>query len=354
MAKPIGTLGALLLAIHLACTGPASADAQQASPDQVGLIGRFLVDGQRAAFEWPGSAIDLTFKGNAITVVLRDNGSNSMVVDLDGTVSRIDLKEGRHEYRFEASPGNDTHNLRLTRRTEAFLGTTILEDVQVDGTLLAQPEPSHTILVIGDSISAGYGVEGRDTGCSFSADTENQYLTYAAIAARRFNADVTTLAFSGKGLVHNYDGSTSATMPDIYGRLLPSRDIEAPLPNAEVVIVHLATNDYAGGARPPDFVARYLDLLKALRSQLPGAQIYLGMGPMLAGDDLDAARASIEEVLAARQAQGDTRVASIQFSDAPGIASRGCDWHPNEAGQRYMAGQLERRLSEDLDWKAAE
>lgn len=66
------------------------------------------------------------------------------------------------------------------------------------GRFLTPPEgPARRIEVIGDSITCGYGVDGADQYCPFSAATENHYRTYAAIAARDLGADLATLAWSG-------------------------------------------------------------------------------------------------------------------------------------------------------------
>jgi len=352
MRKPIGLIGALVAALIAAA--PQFGRAQETYLENVRLVGRFLVDGSRAAFEWPGSAIEINFNGNSLDLSLTDTGNNSMMVEMDGAVSRIDLQKGKHDYHIAGSEKDGPHSVRLIRRTEAFLGLTVLEDVRVNGTFLPEQQKPHSLLVIGDSISTGYGVEGKDTKCGFSADTENQYLTYAAVAARRFDADVISLAFSGKGLVRNFDGHTTATMADIYGRLLPSRNVDAPLPKSDVIIVHLGSNDFAGGARPDGFVQRYLDLITSLRANAPTAQIYAAIGPMLAGDDLDIALKSINEVVAKRHADGDEKIAAVQFTDPAGTPSRGCDWHPNEAGQAFMAQQLAQRIGDDLGWAEVE
>ena len=76
--------------------------------------------------------------------------------------------------------------------------------------------------VIGDSISAGYGNEGTYP-CQFTSATENQYLSYEALAARALNAELYTEAWSGIGMLHNYDGGTTDVMPDRYPRTLPER-----------------------------------------------------------------------------------------------------------------------------------
>ncbi|MDX8513256.1 SGNH/GDSL hydrolase family protein [Mesorhizobium captivum] len=343
---------ATLIAALLLVVGFAAWPTYAAEPalNNARLIGRFLDAGDQAVFEWPGSAIEFAFEGSWLDVVLDDRGKNSLVLDVDGKLSRIDLKKGSNTYRLVATQGADRHSVRLVRRTEAFFGTTTLKDVRTDGTLL-QPEPKkRSLLVIGDSISAGYGIEGMDAKCKFSADTENQYLTYAAIAARRYDADVITLAASGKGLVRNFRGAKGRTMADLYDRILPSRRDRETLPKTDVIIVHLGTNDFSGGARPANFAASYAELLAKLRANAPDAMIYAGFGPLLTGEDFAAADKAVGDVVKQRRDAGDSKTAMIRFTEPPGASLRGCDWHPNEAGQQRMANQLEDRIEADLGW----
>ena len=67
--------------------------------------------------------------------------------------------------------------------------------------------PSRHIEFIGNSLTCGYGVEGKDRSEPYKAETENCNLSYATIIARYFNADYTLIAHSGRGVVRNYGDS---------------------------------------------------------------------------------------------------------------------------------------------------
>jgi lysophospholipase L1-like esterase len=71
---------------------------------------------------------------------------------------------------------------------------------------------SRLIEVIGDSISCGYGDLGKlaDSEC---LTTESHWDSYEAVAARALGAEVSTIAASGRGVIRNYGGDTSGTMP---------------------------------------------------------------------------------------------------------------------------------------------
>src|SRR5262249_41999742 len=149
------------------------------------------------------------------------------------------------------------------------------------------------------SISCGYGDEGNPM-CTFSADTENHYLTYEALAARKLGADLVTVAWSGKGVVCNYgDGPNSCTdpMPPLWDRTLPSSNGSTwdfswkP----DVVIINLGTNDFSTDVDPSElqFTAAYESFLRHIRSKYADAYILCTVGPLLFATDLDHARAYI-------------------------------------------------------------
>ena len=64
---------------------------------------------------------------------------------------------------------------------------------------------------MGDSISCGYGITGEPP-CRFSLDTERVTEAYGMRIGAALGADVTTIAWSGKGAYRNFDGSTAETL----------------------------------------------------------------------------------------------------------------------------------------------
>ncbi len=328
--------------------------AQDALNENIRLVGRFDVEQNKISAEWPGSLIEIQFEGKRLDVTIHDDtGDNDLVVEVDGEPSRLDTRAGEHTYTVVDESTSTIRVVRLIRRTEAAFGRTDLLNISTDGQILPPLEDRPRMLVVGDSISAGYGVEGTSTECGFDPEFESQYLTYAAVAARNLDADIITLAVSGAGLVRNYNGDTEWTMERLAYRLLPSSSDVAPLPSAEVVVVHLGTNDFADGARPEGFTDAYEALLGDVRATSPTAMIYAAMGPMLSPDDQDAAAAAIETAIAARRAEGDEQVALIRFDWQPVPEDLGCDWHPSAVAQARMADELERRIREDLEWESS-
>jgi lysophospholipase L1-like esterase len=227
------------------------------------------------------------------------------------------------------------------------------------GVLLAPPPaPAHKLEVIGDSISCGYGDEGADMTCSFSPDTENHYLSYAALSARELGAELTTVAWSGKGVVCNYgDDATSCVdpMPTYYDRILPQRpesswDYSAW--QADAVVINLGTNDFSTVSDPgeAEFEAAYVALLERVRGHYPGAFIFCTVGPLLGGADLTTARAYIASAVQQRRDAGDLQVKAFELAPTDPNNGYGCDYHPSLKTHAVMAGELSALLRSELGW----
>lgn len=320
----------------------------------VGRVDRSDAAGER--FAWSGSGLVAAFEGTQVSVSLNDASENQFTVVLDGQVlPKLAAQSGSHDYLLADALAPGAHVLELYRRTEASFGVTQILglDFGADGRLLAPPAaPGRLIEIVGDSITCGYGNEGPDTSCGFSADTENHYLTYGALAARELDADVSTVAWSGKGVIYNYGDDRADPLPALYDRTLPGDAASvydfAQVPDA--VVINLGTNDFStdGDPSPEDFQGAYRNLLLHIRDKYPDAFLLCTVGPLLTGDDLTAARADIDAAIATLQSQGDLRVKSWEMNisnDAPG-----CDWHPSLATHEAMATALVSELRANLGW----
>ena len=333
------------------------AGAEGSAEPAVRFVGRFdRSDPAGPRFAWSGSGIIARFSGTAVGVRLA--GGQQYTVLIDGEQQPTLTPTGNVDpLAVGLTPGE--HVVELYRRTEASQGEAqFLGFDFVDGELLAPPPPAaRRIEIIGDSISCGYGVEGADSSCSFTPETENHYLTYGAIAARDVGAELVTVAWSGKGLVCNYgDDATSCTdpMPLYFDRTLPQQPdsrwgFDAYQPQA--VVINLGTNDFSTDVDPSvaDFEAAYVSLLERVRAAYPAASVFCTVGPLLGGADLATARASIENAVAARVAAGDTGVEVFELAETNPSDGYGCDYHPSPRTHEIMAEALIDAL-EQLDW----
>ncbi len=306
-------------------------------------------------FAWSGSEIRFRFSGTDASVRLDDNGQFFTVV-VDGQVQATPLNTAPGETLYPVASGlpSGDHEVRLFRRTEAMFGPTRFLGVDLgSGTLLPPPIPApRKIEIIGDSITCGYGNEGPDQFCNFSADTENHYLTYGSIAARNVNADLITVAWSGKGVIYNYGDNKDQPLPSLYDRIVPTEaasDWDFSW-QPDVVVINLGTNDFSTDGDPSEaeFVGAYTTFLEHLRVKYPGAFVLAMVPTLLGGSDLTTAESYIQKAVTARQGAGDSKVTA--YSMPVQIDGWGCDWHPSLKTHATMGESLTAKLKEVMGW----
>ncbi len=342
-------------------TGSAGAPADDVvCPDPVDLgvhlVGRHDgCDETGVRMAWSGTGFVAHFSGTGLRIS-QSGAAVQYTVLVDGELgANLLTTRGTDTYDVVSGLAEGEHTVEVYRRGEASFGVTTLQGVEaVDGELLAPPAPpARRIEIVGDSITCGYGNEGADTSCSFSADTENHYLAYGAVLARAQDAEVSTIAWSGRGVVVNYGGDTaSPPMPAYFERAVPqdSSTVWAFSWEPDTVIVNLGTNDYSTDNDPEAevFIDGYEALLLNIRQRYPNAYILCTIGPLLSGADLSTARANIAAAVTNRNDAGDDRVATYELT--ANNPSPGCDWHPSIATHSAMADELSVPLASALGW----
>lgn len=335
----------------------------------VSLVGRFdLRDPNAARCAWPGSQIRARFSGPWIRATLTDTPTDREPRETDWIEVMVDdqpprtfqLAEGRHVYPLarDLTPGE--HEITIWKRTEALVGTITFHELTVAagnhiGNVAA---PSRHIEAVGDSITAGYGNEGRNAACSWSARRENNHQTYPAVAARLLDASYTAIAWSGKGVTRNNDPRETLTLPALYARVIPTEDdspLAANTPVPDAYVVNLGTNDMFAGLTDEDAFRRdYSALLKTLRTRAPNAWIVIALGPMLYDEPpRTMQRTQMRTWLAAIEADWrsnvDERITSIELWTDP-AEGVGCNVHPNKKTHHRLGAELAALLRDRLGW----
>lgn len=342
-----------------AATSTPTANCGLDSGAAVLCIGRFdTSDSAGPKFAWSASTIKANFEGTNISVNLKSADENWFNVVIDGEVKTpVCVGPGTAmPVLLAAGLTSGTHTIELIKRTEAFCGDVQFLGFHVeDGILLPPPAAAaRRIELIGDSITCGYGNEGTNPSQYFALKNENAFLAYGSLTARALNADQITIAWSGKGIVHNYGGDTSEMMPQIYSRILPYQsaltwDSSQWIPG--VVVINLGTNDF--NPNPPDktiFIATYSGFVKKIRNQYRNAHIYCALGPMLSGERLTSARECLTAVVEQFNSAGDAAVHFIEFPMHDGCLGYGEAGYPSVATHARMAKQLVKQIKTDLGW----
>lgn len=319
--------------------------------EKVRLIGRFDLSREgRARFTWPGSSLEFRFEGTAAGIGIAGNDRVRFLVTVDGHDKELWVTQGEDVYQLASGLKAGKHSVRVTRLSESFTGVTAFTSGPiVQGKMLMPPDPpGRRLLVLGDSITAGYGVEGESETCSYSPETSNPLKAYAALAATTLEADLHIIAWSGIGVWRSY-GEKSPQNPTITDRYplaladsFDSRWNPAGFP-PDAILVAIGTNDYWDGESPGyrDGMDR---LLSALRSDYPETPVYLIVSPMLTGAPREQQKSVLNSFAGPSVTVLD--LGRIEASDG-----YGCDYHPNTKTQSRMAGVLVERLGDDLGWR---
>ena len=307
-----------------------------------------------ATIAWPGSTATICFQGADASIDLTDSGQNQFAVLIDDKLRREKLIPGGGREKLELVRGLERgeHTIQLVRLTEASLGQTQIHGFILDQYAEALPPPESSaskIVIYGDSISAGYGVEGVNEKCGFSPETENYLLTYGAIAARAAGAEVTNVSWSGKGIFTNRGSQTDTVpLPELFNLALPgdpSSKIESEA--ADLVLINLGTNDFAPEVKDiTPFAESYKTFVRKVRALHLNAEILLTVGPLLSDEWPEGKRAlstvskTLMAEMEARKASGDEKVHVLEFRRVQPNEGWGCDFHPSKKTHHRMAQEL--------------
>jgi lysophospholipase L1-like esterase len=328
---------------------PTAVDAKDANIQYIGRWDMTKPEAPRAS--WTLSTVKAKFKGTAINAMIK--GGSYLQIVVDGEQTSV-LQPTKEAALYEIAKGlpNKEHVVEIVRRDEAawvepitFLGF----QLEAGGKLLPLPARSDKrILVIGDSISCGYGNEQSDRNEHFKKDKQNGYMTYGAIAARNLGAEAEIVAWSGRKLYPDN------SMVELYDRTLAmdaasKTDLKSWVPG--VVVINLGTNDFGNKNKMPDqkgWTDAYKAFIKTIRDTAPKAYIFVASGSMGCGKEWEA---YAKQIVADLNTAGDKNVAYLPFpqqQDADGI---GGDWHPSIKTHIKMADLLTKKIEEAVAWK---
>ncbi len=320
------------------------------------LQGRAVVDKKgNLMMAWSGASATIRFRGRAVSVDLTEKGENNYLVLIDGKPKREKVvpDPGRSTIELVRGLSQGEHTVTLYKLTEPSVGTSLIHAFILNNAGEALPAPRARkirIEVIGDSITAGYGNEGPNETCGFSPETENHFKTYAARAARALQADLTTLAWSGKGVFSNRGSKTDrVTMSALWTKSLPKENVDYDFsaPPPQVVLINLGTNDFAPEVKDyTPFSSAYESLLHDVRNRYPEAQIFALLGPMMSDNypegrnALTKIRSDLSALVQKKNDGGDKKLHFLEFAVMQQDEGRGCHWHPSVKTHERMAATL--------------
>ena len=225
-------------------------------------IGLVLQDKNGIQFSWPGSGIEY-IAGNeqANFTIFQDNNrisfNNFLGIEVNGKwVAKYEIKDGKNKLNpHQITTIKEGDSVRIIKLTESSVGTIhLILERNWEMVNKRLNNTKKTIHFIGDSFTCGYGneveVEAPPKGnpqTGFHPENENNYFAWGSIAARMLNMNYVCTAYSGKGLIRNFDGSENQTMMELWKYLLPESGLNTYKPYADYFVIHLGTNDFFNG-----------------------------------------------------------------------------------------------------------
>jgi hypothetical protein len=324
--------------------------------------GRVGYQDDAAKIFWSGTSMQINFKGTEAKVSLKDErGDNFFDVIVDGKIVVLHPDAEKRVYTLATGLPNGPHSLTLFKRTEWADGTTLVYDFEFnDKAELLPPPPvkKRKIEFYGNSITSGYAIEDFDGGNnSYLPPFKNNYITYAALTARHFDAQYSCISKSGIGITVGY---TPVTMPELYNRLDPNDpnsvwDFSKYTP--DVVVINLFQNDASlfrqidrpefkakfGDTMPTDeyIIEAYRKFLQGIRGKYPNAQIICVLGNMDAVKDGLPWKGYIEKAVA----KMNDKMISTHF-----FAYKNTPGHPSVQEHQAMADDLIKYIDGHVKW----
>ena len=324
-------------------------------------VGRIdFSDKQNPSFDWPGVYIQFQFTGTSCALKMSDTRHDYFQVFVDDLPAKVMKVTSDTVLVIADNLKNKLHQVQIVKRTEGEQGTATFSGVYVDkgATVSAWPViPKHKIEFIGNSITCGYGVEGKSKSEHFKPETENSYESYAPITSRAFGADYHLVSHSGYGVVRNYgykEKTSPVPMPAKYDQVYdmkeqPKWNFSSWIPDA--VVINLGTNDFSTHPYPDKAVFQrgYENLISRVQKNYPGVPVFCMVGPMTDEPCYSYVKEMVEGF---RQVH---KVDNVYFVGVPTYLmipdhDLGSDSHPNYSGQKKMASFLVPVMSSVLGW----
>lgn len=290
-------------------------------------------------FGWPAIYFEQNFRGTGVTATV-ETETEIFRLYVDGKDRGV-LKPGAPTLTVRGLP-NGEHRVRLEKLTESQSGGAVFGGFGFQGVpMTIQPRPRR-IEFIGDSHSAGYGNTSPTRTCTRQEvhDTTDTQQAFGPLVAKRLDADYRVNAYSGAGIVRNYNGvAPEQNLPILYGRAIPGDAATVANDDGwqpQLIVIKLGSNDFSTPLNPgerwkdqpalhADYTASYSRFLAVLMARHPQARFIL-----MAGDPF------FEDVEAVAKGAGD-RVRVIRTVE---MELTGCDWHPSLKDHRAMADQV--------------
>ena len=329
----------------------------RADAPEVEYTGRTVAsDAGNVDYDWTGTYFRTTLDGDRLDAEISVTGESWFNVFADGKLmKKFGVASTDTVVTIAEGLGSGKHDIMVQKCTEGEYGRVSVRGfVLPSGCSLEYPEsmPERHIEFIGNSLTCGFGTEGKDRNEPFKVSTENCNLSYATIVSRYFDAGYTLIAHSGQGAVRNYGDSLRVSEVCMQERMLRTFDSDTvawkPSYVPDLVIINLGSNDFSLPPYPTEeeFVDGYCNLLSQVRT-LYGDIPVICVCPPTTGEPLNGYLRKAKD----RMEGSPVYVIELTKGLYNDTSDLGSAWHPNYSGQLKMAMGLIPYISTVTGWE---
>lgn len=297
-------------------------------------------------YSWSGVIIEANFTGSEIGMQI-DHPGSFYAIEIDGKTDTTVSVTTAGAYIFTTDLSPSTHTVRIKLKSEDhYTGAKFLGLLLADGHGLTDPPPKplRKIEFIGDSYTAGYGIESSGRVCTSDEIKKytNVFQTFAQNVTEAFHAQNIVLGWSGAGIVRNYGSSTKRSddpFPAYYdftlGAVWNSPQWNSAQWQPDLVVICLGTNDYSTTPNPDDsmYIGDYHKFIARILEKYPDASI------LCVSTGNATFEQNVKTVIA--EEKSTYNHARVFFAPYPsGLNNDACDWHPSIDDNKRIAQVL--------------
>lgn len=380
-----------------------TADEQYVRP-----VGRTVFQNGERWFSFSGSGIEFTCIGDYADITLLCEDPDSIyyrheprvaVFVNDNAVFDETVSESEKVVHVDLSAYDEEVTIRVIKLSESAFSAVGVGKISVNAKCDIKPTEEKPLKIefIGDSITAGYGIDEEYRYGSFSTSTENFTKTYAYLAAKELDAQYSAVAYSGYGVLSGSTSSGYLNADDVIFNKYPaaidektfaaqqegettsaeeeseseavqentssSEESESTTSAAEseqldptawnfkdyvpnLVVINLGANDETyctTDERKEAFADEYVKLLELVREKYPEAYILCVLGDMN-----DTLYTYVEQAVQSFQNDGDSRISSALITFNMEENGSVIDGHPSAKANISAAKSLAEEISKVL------
>lgn len=346
--------------------------------NNVKLLGMTKILDDILYIDYSCSGIEFEFIGSKLDVTLCSNSSNYeegfkayaavFINNSEAPSKRFVVDSNEKAYTLFEDEKPEKVKIKILKMSESAFAKLGIKEIKIYDFQEIKKTKSNSkkIEFIGDSITCGYGNEGKLDVDVFKTGQENPWLAYASKTARILNADYNLVSWSGIGIISSYTEeevpNAELLMPKLYKYTDMDLDKINGIPESDyeiwdnskfipdLIVLNLGTNDssYTKNIkeRVEYFEKGYLKFLGQVRQANPSSTILCILGVM--GDDL---YPSVEKCVSCfSQEFHDNNIYSMHLTPQDEADGIGTDSHPSLITHEKLSIKLSKKIKEIMKW----